>query len=222
MNCKLKFIVCALAICCVATSTGLALLANASFTTENASITTDKTKYSVGETMAISGTGFSSNASVTISVLKPDHTTEIPFLASTDGAGAFQASYTPSDPALPGRYKITATDGVNTAMTASTEADAIGFDLKQCAQDDSAQGQPLGLGFCNWIGSALNNNNAHLFEGIATEQQLIVTGMSGTSHTMVVGIQATKSQGGRVFTPMTFWFPMPKSRPAGTGRLTAP
>src|SRR5262249_10275014 len=38
----------------------------------------------------------------------------------------------------------------------------------------------------------LNVNNSHLFEGIATEQQLIISGISGSSHSLTVGIQTTK------------------------------
>ena len=111
---------------------------------------------------------------------------------TADDSGAFTAQYLPADPIVPGRYKITATDKVNTATTASTEADAIGFDLRQCAQNDKQGNTPLGLGFCNWIGSSLGAGNSLLYEGLATEQQLLVTGLSGSSHTMRVGIQATK------------------------------
>jgi hypothetical protein len=163
-----------------------------------ATITTDQNKYSVGQTMTISGAGFTPGDAIGITVLRPDKAIDyvwadgvsLPVVA--DANGTFTAKYLPSDPVVPGRYKITATDKVNTATTASTEADALGFSLAQCAQNDSANGQPLGLGFCNWIGSDLNANNSHLFEGIATEQQLIITGISGSSHTLIVGIQATK------------------------------
>jgi len=152
-------------------------------------VNTDKKKYSVGEPIIISGAGYSVYAPVSVSVLRPDHQTDS-LSATTDVAGKFTVTYTP--PGESGRYKITATDGFNSANTATTEADQIGFDLEQCAQNDSANGQPLGLGYCNWIGSALGSNNSHLFEGIATEQQLLITGISGTTHTLVVGIQATK------------------------------
>src|SRR5215471_10640607 len=94
-----------------------------------ASITTDKTKYSVGDTMTISGTGFTPSQSVNISVLRPDHLTDYVLYVVADGSGAFTAKYTPSDPVSPGRYKITATDALNTATTASTEADAAAANL---------------------------------------------------------------------------------------------
>src|SRR5215831_1570334 len=91
-----------------------------------ATITTDQNKYSVGQGMKISGSGFTANALITVSVLRPDHATDmISPPVVTDGNGAFQATYTP--PLITGRYKITATDGANTATTASTEADAIGY-----------------------------------------------------------------------------------------------
>ncbi len=158
-----------------------------------ASITTDKPRYAVGETMLISGTGFNPNILLNVSVLRPDKLTDHVLNVITNSAGAFTgARYLPSDPVVPGRYKITATDTTNTAITAATEADNLGFDLWQCAQNDSANGQPLGLGYCNWIGSSLGTNNSKLYEGIATEQQLLITGISGSSHTLIVGIQATK------------------------------
>ncbi|MCU1338408.1 MAG: hypothetical protein JWO19_3989, partial [Bryobacterales bacterium] len=151
--------------------------------------------YGEGETMIISGSGFTANAAVNISVLRPDHLTDY-LSAVANSIGSFQASYTPSAPAVLGRYKITATDGTNSATTASTEADAS-YSLTQCAQNDSKQGQPLGLGYCNWIGSSLGQQNSLLYEAIATEQQLLITGIanpngSSTVHTLIVGIQATK------------------------------
>lgn len=157
--------------------------------TTTASISTNKTRYFVGEPMTISGIGFTANANITISVLRPDHVTDT-LSAKADGSGAFSVVYSPL--AIPGRYKITATDGVNSANTATTQADAVSFTFDQCAQNDKVGNTPLGLGFCNWIGSELNSGNSKLFEGIATEQQLIMTSMPTGAHTLVVGIQATK------------------------------
>src|SRR5262249_43715461 len=133
--------------------TGLFILASfvlaSSMLAATATINTDKAKYSVGETMIISGTGFEPNHSINVSVLRPDRLTDYVLSVFADGSGAFTANYTPSDPVKPGRYKITATDAVNTATTASTEADALSFGLAQCAQNDTKNGQPLGLGHCN-------------------------------------------------------------------------
>ena len=90
---------------------------------DSPTITTDKTKYSVGEAMVISGTGFTPEGTVNIEVQLPGNN-GINALdpVTTDAAGAFQTSYAP--PLIPGRYRITATDGINTAKAAATEADA--------------------------------------------------------------------------------------------------
>ncbi len=92
-----------------------------------AQITTDQKMYSVGQTMNISGTGFTPGANIIITVQNPDHSTgSVSPYPVTDATGAFKgATYTP--PLLPGRYTITATDGTNTAVVAVTEADAVGY-----------------------------------------------------------------------------------------------
>jgi hypothetical protein len=90
-----------------------------------ASISTNKTKYAVGEQMVISGIGFTPGGTVDMSVLRPDKAVEA-WAVAADATGAFSTLYTPTPPA-PGRFKITATDGVNAGMTAATEADAIGY-----------------------------------------------------------------------------------------------
>ena len=85
------------------------------------SITTDKTKYSLGEPAVISGSGFTAESTVNVDVLRPDHETDRLEPVTTDAAGAFQTTYYP--PYIPGRYKITATDGVGLAAEAFTQAD---------------------------------------------------------------------------------------------------
>src|SRR5262245_53087314 len=92
----------------------------------SASIDTNKKRYAVGETMTITGSGFAPNNIVTLSVLTPDKVTEYVTGVVSDGSGSFSALYAPADP-RPGRYRITATDGTNSANTATTEADAIGY-----------------------------------------------------------------------------------------------
>src|SRR5579863_2718109 len=91
-----------------------------------ASITTDQKLYSVGQTMTVNGTGFSTNAQITLTVLRPDKITDYVTGVFTDGSGNFTATYTPSV-LEPGRYMFTDTDGQNSANTASTEADAISY-----------------------------------------------------------------------------------------------
>jgi hypothetical protein len=107
----------------------------------SATITTDKTKYSLGETMIISGSGFTPEGAVTIMVQLPGNNgvyTLEP--VTTDVTGTFQTPFYP--PMIPGRYKITATDGIDTAKTAATEADAENEDFYGWRMSDRTPGYP--------------------------------------------------------------------------------
>src|SRR3972149_3428604 len=87
-------------------------------------ISTDKTKYSLGDSVVISGSGFTPYSTAIVTVLRPDHVTDTLLPAArVSPAGSFQTIYRP--PLIPGRYKLTATDGWNgrTASTAVTVAD---------------------------------------------------------------------------------------------------
>src|ERR1051325_3553906 len=93
-----------------------------------ATISTNKNKYALGETMYISGSGFAPSSAIGFSVETPSGAVEYPAGTTADASGSFSnAPYTPAQPAHPGRYKITATDGSSSATSASTEADAIGY-----------------------------------------------------------------------------------------------
>jgi hypothetical protein len=83
-----------------------------------ATIWTDKSDYSPGDTAVISGSGFLSNANVTISVTRPNSTVDTIY-AMTDGSGGFVRDYQ-LDGAT-GNYTIVATDGMNTATTEFTD-----------------------------------------------------------------------------------------------------
>ena len=90
-----------------------------------ATVTMSKTRYSVGESMQILGAGFTPGAGITLTVQRPDKIVDNVAGVAADSNGTFKATYNP--PYQPGRYRITATDGTNTAISAVTEADAIGF-----------------------------------------------------------------------------------------------
>src|SRR5438093_24509 len=77
--------------------------------TVTTAIATDKTKYSLGEPMTITGVGFTANTAVNISVQKPGQNgTDSPPGATTNESGAFTTVYNPQ--LISGRSKITATD----------------------------------------------------------------------------------------------------------------
>jgi len=132
---------------------------------DGASISTDKTKYAVGEQMVISGIRFTRGGTVTVAVLRPDHNTEVS-TPTAHAAGAFSTLYTPT-PSIPGRFKITVTDGVNAATTAAMEADAVGVDFRQAVNKDN----PYPQGSAHWIGSILQANDSIYYDGMSVMQR---------------------------------------------------
>jgi uncharacterized repeat protein (TIGR01451 family) len=83
-----------------------------------ATIWTDKADYIPEDTVIISGSGFSPNIQVTISITRPG-STEDTIYAQTDESGAFTCNYQLDG--LTGTYAVTATDGTNTATTTFTD-----------------------------------------------------------------------------------------------------
>jgi hypothetical protein len=123
---KVLFLVVVLAML-VSLTIPFAAPAVATDSTSSATITTDKNKYSLPEPMLISGSGFTPGDTVNITVQLPGNNGLDSLSATADAAGSFLTVYSP--PMIPGRYKIVATDNVNTAMTAATEADATNEDF---------------------------------------------------------------------------------------------
>ena len=138
-----------------------------------ATIATDQKMYSVGEVMTISGTGFSPQVLVSISVQRPDHQVDTMAPVTTDTSGAFKgAAYTP--PLEPGRYKFTATDGANTANTATTEADSLGYNKEGYVKGASAPEDTTG----NWSSGDQGKN---YLENQWTFDQYEITGIGGAT-----------------------------------------
>src|SRR5437870_1916062 len=155
-------------------------------------ISTDKTKYSVGEPMTIAGSGFTANGTVNISVLRPDRSTDT-LSVTADGSGGFTTVYNP--PLIPGRYKITATDGTNTATTAATEADAAAADLDQCRNGDASSptncvDAPGGEGWANGNAGA---QDSHYVEGYSIPYRMTFTGVTAGTWTVDLGYDTTHS-----------------------------
>src|SRR5262249_42291970 len=103
-------------------------------------------------------------------VLRPDHETDTVVGTLADGSGKFSANYTP--PLETGRYKITATDGTNSATTATTEADAIGFNKGVYKKDTQTY---AGAGGGTWTSGDAGTN---YLEGQFAFYQYQVTGVT--------------------------------------------
>ena len=156
-----------------------------------ATITTDQVKYSLGETMTITGADFTRNGPVSVTVLRPDHATDALPEVTADDSGGFTTTYSP--PSIPGRYKITATDGTNTAKTAATEADVFGAKLAQCRNGGVGEppidctDSPTG-----WENGNAGKENAHYAEGQSIPYRLVIQdtgGSLGSPKTIRVSIE---------------------------------
>ena len=105
----------------------LAVLVSVNTVHAAASITTDKEDYSPGDTVIVSGSGFAPNSPITITVLRPDSTTDAVTGVTSDGSGAFTASYQLDG--ITGTYTVTARDGTNTATTTFTDAELVSVEV---------------------------------------------------------------------------------------------
>ena len=81
---------------------------------------TDKEDYSSGETVVIYGSGFIPDASVSITVTRPDGSID-EWAVTSDSFGSFTITYLLDG--ITGTYTVIATDGTNTATTTFTDAD---------------------------------------------------------------------------------------------------
>ena len=179
----------------------VAVPASAAVSTSSATITTDKTRYSVGEPMVISGSGFTASGTINITVQEPGNNGVDSLSATADDAGSFQVTYNP--PMISGRYKITATDGTNTALTATTEADAAAANLDQGANGKaSAPVSPVG-----WQNGNLNENGAHYMEGYSIPYRVIMTDLpTGSSNPITIEIGwDIKSSGANAIDFITYY-----------------
>ncbi len=139
-------------------------------------LSTDKDKYSVGDTMIITGTNFTPNGTVTVTVLRPDHATDTLPDITADANGGFVTNYVPSDftSPEPGRYKLTATDGTNAAKTAATEADAIGYNKGVYNKGTTSPSDNTGV----WT---TGNAGSHYLENQWAYYQYEITGVPNSS-----------------------------------------
>jgi hypothetical protein len=80
----------------------------------------------------------------------------------------------------------TSTTPAPTTTSAAPGGGSVGSDFKQCKNNDVA---PHG---CEWSGSILQQNNAEYSEGMSVPQQLILNGLTGSSHSLSFQSQASK------------------------------
>jgi len=82
-------------------------------------IRTDKQDYSPAETVTIYGSGFNPEATVSITVARPDSSSD-EWTVTSDSSGSFTTTYLLDG--ITGTYTVNATDGTNTATTTFTDS----------------------------------------------------------------------------------------------------
>src|SRR5207247_1799076 len=62
-----------------------------------------------------------------------------------------------------------------------------GIDFSQCSNENPTANS------CHWIGSVLQASNSRYFEGMSTPQRILLTGLTGSTHTLQILLQYTKA-----------------------------
>jgi len=124
-----------------------------------ATIWTDKGDYAYYETVTIFGSGFEALANVTVTIVRPDKTSDGVY-AVTDDTGSFTCTYQLNG--IAGTYTVTATDGTNTATTTFTEGaitpELWGYNLEP--HPGWTHGDVKGYYECEWVPYKIEIENA--------------------------------------------------------------
>jgi hypothetical protein len=159
-------------------------------------IATDKTDYAPGETVNISGSGWTAGEAVTLQVLHTDggdNTTSdahAPWTVNADGNGNVTATWVvPTDQdELNSTLQLTATAASGT--TSVTFTDGPG-NLDQA--HNGGIGDPV-IDPVEWDNGDANRNNSHFLEGQSIPYRLVLSGLSaGTHHVVTIGWDITNS-----------------------------
>jgi len=146
-------------------------------------ITTNKNKYVVGETVLISGSDFLSDHTIYLNVTRDD-VLAAEWEVLSNQVGIFDTFYVID---ISGKhFEITATDGTNTASTTFVDPGPVVVDYRQCSND---------TGICIWINGILQQNNSIYFEGDFVPQRTIFTGIhttTGDLHSLDFSSEFTK------------------------------
>ena len=114
---------------------------------------------------------------------------------AVNASGEFTANYKPGDPAVPGRYRIVATDSTSSATTAATVADAAAADLDQCRNGGASH--PVNCadvpGGNGWTNGNVGEQQGHYAEGYSIPYRMKFTGVSEGTWTVDIGYDVTQS-----------------------------
>ncbi|MGD2144964.1 MAG: hypothetical protein PVF54_10845, partial [Anaerolineae bacterium] len=165
-------------------------------------VTTDKADYAPGETVIITGTGFSANTDYVLIVIRPDDEVDSVTVTS-DGGGTFTYAYQLNG--ILGTYEVRVYpsgwqgDLSVEPLASTTFTDKPSANIDQCASGavkdlpDSTQ--------CitdSWQNGNLNANQAHYFEGDSVPYRTIMDGelSIGETYTVTLNWDVSKVSGG--------------------------
>ena len=183
------------------------LAANIVFATPT--VTTDKSDYSSGDTVVISGSGFPANMKVVVQINRPSGTDM--FNVKTDDSGIFTLDYKltshRSENAI---YTVLVIDPKTQVVLASTtfsDPTNLSVDFRQCANQDAIAGQTPAVitGNCHWINSIVQASNAIYYENMVVDQRAVFTNAIGTTHTLIFSHEATKGKGIHAYDFLASW-----------------
>ncbi len=150
--------------------------------TTGTTIWTDKADYSPEQIVTIYGTGFLSNAAITVSVTRPDSTVNT-WVPSSDALGSFTTTYMLDG--IQGTYQVYATDGVNWATTTFTDSQAK---LEQCRNggvgNTPVSCNPATGGSLGWVSGNAGKSDSHWREGDSIAYRVSVEKLTAGTHTL--------------------------------------
>ncbi|HYK19534.1 MAG TPA: hypothetical protein VEV42_02295, partial [Pyrinomonadaceae bacterium] len=159
--------------------------------TFDATVSTDKQDYLLGETVQISGSGFAPYDTVTLQVTHTDGTAEggeghEPWTTTADGNGSFSTTwYVNPDDSGGSAFLLTAVGGSGaSAQTTFTDANPSA-DLDQFA---NLSGDPG-----DWVNGNLGSSKSIYHEGESIPYRLKFDNLPAGSHTVVIEWDTTKS-----------------------------
>ncbi len=166
--------------------------------TSSATIATDLADYNPGQTVTLTGVGWTPGEAVHITAVEDNalvawtHNSDPDPVADSTGTFTYRfaiANY------FVANYTVTATGATSgTARTTFTDA-AVSADLDQCANDElpSPSTDGCNTAAAQWVNGNLNEAKSAYFEGDSIPYRLVLGNLSTASHTVTIEWDTTKS-----------------------------
>src|SRR5262245_42699792 len=175
-------------------------------------VTTDKFDYLPASTAYFTASGFDPGAAVQFQVVKTSVTPNevkgnwsVTDNSSADlapASGTVETSwYVDPSFSVGANFSLTATGLAGGVMTTATTT----FSDSEAANLDQAENGPatMPLATSNWINGNLNTNDSHYREGDSVPFRMDLTGLTGSTHTLVIQFDYTVTSGNHAYDYLT-------------------